>query len=459
MYFTVEDYRKIEKWLRENSIKDTEFPETSDLSLDEQLPIIQDNKNKKTSLKNLVDFLAKTDSELDIESNNPIENQAVARAIYELQSRKNYIKISYNELVTLRDNSELIPGNLYQIIDYTTTTIQDSTQSAGHPFDVIVLALSESELSEKAWACHSERDTDEHFANSKLQAWQLWYCLDNDTNRFGWIDTENGKGVIYRMIDEWNNDCPYDFKNILLKDIGDDSDGKYYYTFALEVIEDYSLYGMYCNSNVIKANNPYLTAKQYINRCIFQNASGASCKGNFLEENCMNNKFKSNCSNNRLLPNSIANYFGNGCSQNVLRVASCIFGNNCYCNVADGMSGSTLGNSCYRNRFGCECANIVLENNCTNNTFGNSCTNITISTFSRNIVFESFVDRITIFNNETASKNYQIQNVVVKSWINTTGGREKVIISRGNEHELIVAKDSEGGYREFCLADFVTKIK
>lgn len=24
-----------------------------------------------------------------------------------------------------------------------------------------------------------------------------------------------GKGVIYRMIDEWNNDCPYDFKNII----------------------------------------------------------------------------------------------------------------------------------------------------------------------------------------------------------------------------------------------------
>ena len=25
---------------------------------------------------------------------------------------------------------------------------------------------------------------------------------------------ENGKGVIYYMKDEWNNECPYDFKNI-----------------------------------------------------------------------------------------------------------------------------------------------------------------------------------------------------------------------------------------------------
>jgi hypothetical protein len=26
---------------------------------------------------------------------------------------------------------------------------------------------------------------------------------------------ESGKGVIYRMIDEFGNDCPYDFKNVL----------------------------------------------------------------------------------------------------------------------------------------------------------------------------------------------------------------------------------------------------
>ena len=40
------------------------------------------------------------------------------------------------------------------------------------------------------------------------------YCLDNDTSRFAWADEVNGKGVIYRMIDEFNNDVPYDFKNI-----------------------------------------------------------------------------------------------------------------------------------------------------------------------------------------------------------------------------------------------------
>ena len=50
-----------------------------------------------------------------------------------------------------------------------------------------------------------------------MSAWELKYCLDNDTTRFAWADTENGKGVIYYMRDEYNNECPYDFKNIQFK--------------------------------------------------------------------------------------------------------------------------------------------------------------------------------------------------------------------------------------------------
>jgi len=47
----------------------------------------------------------------------------------------------------------------------------------------------------------------DYFDNSKLEAWKLKYCLDNDTSRFAWADEVNGKGVIYRMVDEFNNDC------------------------------------------------------------------------------------------------------------------------------------------------------------------------------------------------------------------------------------------------------------
>ena len=104
--------------------------------------------------------------------------------------------------------------------------------------------------------------------------------MDNDTNRFVWAD-DTGRGVIYRMIDEYNNDCPYDFKNIQFKrykitsstssslvgtylatgaysDTGleiDNNDSKMFYTFSylgdliddgdysLEISEDASIIG------------------------------------------------------------------------------------------------------------------------------------------------------------------------------------------------------------------------
>ena len=124
---------------------------------------------------------------------------------------------TYAELRELRDNGSFVAGSFYRITDYITTTTQENTQSAGHPFDVIVLALNENTLAEEAYAIQSARDTDGYFAECNLSAWKLWYSLDNDSERFAWADSENGSGVIYRMIDEWNNDLPYDFKNIMFK--------------------------------------------------------------------------------------------------------------------------------------------------------------------------------------------------------------------------------------------------
>ena len=127
----------------------------------------------------------------------------------------NLIEVTYNDLKQLRDENKLITGALYRITDYECTTVQQNTRSAGHQFDIIVTALSESVLSEDAKAIQHSGDT--YFSNSILAAWKLKYCLDNDTNRFNWADSTNGKGVIYQMIDEFNNNCSYDFKNIQFK--------------------------------------------------------------------------------------------------------------------------------------------------------------------------------------------------------------------------------------------------
>lgn len=173
-------------------------------------------------------------------------------------------EITYNELVDLRDNGNLITGAKYRIADYVTTTAQNSTISAEHQFDIIVEALSENVLNEVAFACLHEGDT--YFKDSALEAWELKYCLDNDTSRFAWADAENGKGVIYYMKDEWNNECFYDFKNIMVTrcKIDGNFESTLEYTLvknkSLEILQD-----MYNSGyiNLLYSGNPNSTSDIY----------------------------------------------------------------------------------------------------------------------------------------------------------------------------------------------------
>jgi hypothetical protein len=108
------------------------------------------------------------------------------------------IKVTYDELVDLRDTSSLEPGVFYRIIDYEFTSTDPEVISAGHRFDIIVLALSENVLSEDARAIQHEFTEEEqelyseeeqhYFDNSNLAAWKLKYTIDvNKTNtRFDW---------------------------------------------------------------------------------------------------------------------------------------------------------------------------------------------------------------------------------------------------------------------------------
>ena len=215
------------------------------------------------------------------------------------------VNVTYKELKSLRDNSQLIPGQQYRIIDYVTTTSQAGTTSANHPFDIIVTADSKNTLNENARAIQHEGD--EYFKDCDLATWEIKYSVENaakyawaapadgqiqtlslnilgysgepirvsssdmyvnsidyycwkieandlhvytDTlnptsettlfspevvgyengkNIYEMVVVENayfenistnvtpGKGVIYYMKDEWGNELPYDFKNIVYK--------------------------------------------------------------------------------------------------------------------------------------------------------------------------------------------------------------------------------------------------
>lgn len=203
--------------------------------------------------------------------------------------------ITYQELKQLRTNKKLIPGRFYRITDYicpdpgiSHVTCMPTNKA---PFDVIVIALSNDKLSEEAWAIHSARDTDNYFTNCRLEAWKLWYCLDNNTSRFGWANTSIGTGVIYRMIDEYGNDCPYDFKHIKfsIPDPKDNSKRVSAWTFSaygfsqdcsVKFSQSYAIGNVITPCYMITANNGY--PEQILNHVI-------------MVSHCVNNRFY-NCS-------------------------------------------------------------------------------------------------------------------------------------------------------------------
>jgi hypothetical protein len=259
------------------------------------------------------------------------------------------VNTTWAELKAMRDNGELIAGMQYRITDYECTTTQKNTQSAGHVFDIIVTADSGSVLNENARAIL--HDGDEYFATCDLAAWELKYCLDNDKSRFDWVNEQGGKGVIYYMKDEWSNECPYDFKNVLY-------DGSKY-TFGGSSGDD-SLHG---NSygNVIKeyrdGNTMFLT----------NNIFGTSCYYNTIGYDSVNNIFGNDCCYNTIGYGSYYITFGYGCEGNTLGNYCYIikFGYECLNNI--------IGNACHDNTFGYDCNNNTFGNYCWGNTFGNAC--------------------------------------------------------------------------------------
>ena len=333
-----------------------------------------------------------------------------------------YEELTYAALKAKRDGGTLVKGKWYRITDYTCTTTQAGSQSAGHVFDIIVRADDTNVLNENAYAALHSGDT--YFADCKLEAWQLKYCLDNDTEKFAWADSTNGKGVIYYMKDEWDNECPYDFKNIQFKRykitastkvpdlVGawgmnngqrytvSTTDTQFFYTFSFfddaaspNVMYDATLkgndgtllndestvQGVY--GNVLKETSAYVMGLAesdkpmkigLTNVVIYgtetYRASDAyyGCYSNTFGNDCYYNTFGNNCYYNTFGNGCYSNTFGNYCYSNT-------FCNNCYSNTfGNDCRSNTFGNSCYYNTFGNYCYSNTFGNDCYSNTFGNN---------------------------------------------------------------------------------------
>lgn len=65
----------------------------------------------------------------------------------------NMILTTWANLVSLRDSGTLKAGAYYRITDYNFVTTKLGVQSGNHQFDIVLLAISESMLSENGYAC------------------------------------------------------------------------------------------------------------------------------------------------------------------------------------------------------------------------------------------------------------------------------------------------------------------
>ena len=532
--------------------------------------------------------------------------------------------VTYAELKALRDNGQLVAGRQYRITDYVTTTTQENTRSAGHPFDIIVTADSESVLNENARAIQHEgggevvevptgtlktevidgdkalvegavtkyfdiyedfgedKNTDykagdifveygyaennlgvtvpvlyktdvemmeegadyadtyfyvgryeyngetydrwrkiessgegaltwdsaskvyaltniivdnsfieitqTHFDNAKLSAWKIKYSLDNDATRFYWAKTvywfttdlatekvyilsetitvdgqeyfktthsnilsivanptsaqevyyydgetaisfeedgdsfddygeEGGKGVIYYMKDEWDNECPYDFKNIQFVRTADwfaehedwcnnvlgyvPEEDMWFYTFTWvnenDDIQDLTLIGNTLKNDEsfisgVSANKMDLTTTYDIyieggensvlalsNNIIVNSFYHYADMGSY--NGCSSNTFGNGCAFNTFGNYCSFNTFGNGCAFNT-------FGNGCDYNAfGNGCNSNTFGDTCRYNTFSSGCRNNTFSKECNSNAFGNYCYSNTFSKTCRSNTF------------------------------------------------------------------------
>lgn len=199
-----------------------------------------------------------------------VDNADAANAASAAEAQ-NAVSVTWSELKTLVNNSELVPGRQYRITDYVATVANATNQgdaiAESHQFDIVVMALDESILSEVAKAIKHNGDT--YFATSNLAAWELKYCLTNDTNRFAWANS-NGKGVIYYMKDEFGNECPYDFKNIRFR--------RYFINPSGSAVSGSSAYGTITPSEITINGTDYTLGGKSIelfSKCIcLQNTAG-----------------------------------------------------------------------------------------------------------------------------------------------------------------------------------------
>ena len=338
----------------------------------ESITDLQNSKVNTTDYDTTVSNLNNLTEKVSTLEKNTVTTELINQTKNECENLK---EVTYEELSTLMQNNELIPGSLYRMTDYQTVTdsTNDQVSVDWHKFDLILRALSSNTISRNCSAIS------EYYP--KASEWNIVYSMDNSI--------QGSKGIILSMTDENGNYAPYDFKSIKIKKykisslgtdidsnenswmiglyIGEQSTGmyniqkdnfRYIYTFSTDTYEDAS---STCKNNRIDTLGSIIFAGSN-NQCygqnniIFKNGNNNIVKGsnNFIGEQCYNNKIDVNTSKN----------------------------------IIYGMSSGNIINS--------ESTKCVLYDSTKNNSIGNACVNIKIGSNITSAIFEGKNEQCTL---------------------------------------------------------------
>ena len=342
--------------------------------------------------------------------------------IKEEETVENVLLMDYVSILNLKRNGLLDTSKKYRMIDYVTLTSQKNTQSGLHHFDLLLTPVSENEFSREVKALPHEDD--EYFKNADMNAWVIYYDIENNTEKYEWADLTHGKGVIYFMSDEFGNKAPYDFKNIMFKrwavkgekkenailygNIDRETEisyskeveyekSEFYYTFStlrygnqvLEPTESKSEHYTHlwvCDITVEPFKYPFKLSDRYGNDMCFGNVIfPARSKEGKLTLN--DNVFVGFPSYWERKEGGKATIKIANISYNILRggcIGNTLCGNSTYDIFYEDCQYNSLYGNCSLNTFGRFCNANTLTNNCNNNRFGDMSSDNSIDESSNN---------------------------------------------------------------------------
>lgn len=214
------------------------------------------------------------------------------------------------------------------------------------------------------------------------------------------ITHSGGKGVIYYMKDEWNNECPYDFKNIQFKrDISWQEEHEDLLTNLGIGIDDCNWFYTFCAVDQNYEPKDLTVGNSFLN----DDPRPVLTRGNKIE-----NYYSSV---DPLKADQLT-------LNNIIIIASYFYDNGIYSDTynnifKNGCHEITLISGSENNKFDCSCYNIVAYDVCHANTIGSRCRDINIEIPTEYLTIGKGCGNIAICGNANAyAANVSIENVL-----------------------------------------------